>query len=133
MLRRKLNEVIPSQHSVFNKLTGGDPYYFAKWESDKYGNLCLYYWFWNKSKTKPNKKRVPVSEIEAAVRVLLQNGIFSREGFRENCPISESAGSCGFVVIGRIFEYLGVASYVGLGKGFSLTNREFAERILGNL
>ena len=133
MLRRKLNEVIPSQYSVFNKLTGGDPYYFDKWASDKYGVLCLYYWFWDKSKTKPNKKRVPVSEIEATVRILLQNGNFSREDFRENCPISESGGSCGFAVIGRILEYLGVASYVGLGKGFRLTNREFAQRILENL
>jgi len=132
-LRRKLNKIIPAQYSVFNKLTGGDPYYFGKWDCDRYGDFCLYYWFWNKSKTKKNIKRVPVSEIEASVRILLQNGNFGREDFSENCPISESAGPCGFSVIGRILEYLEVASYAGLGKGFNLTNREFVEKMLESM
>lgn len=125
MLRRKLNKIIPAQHSVFNKLTKGDPFYFDKWETDEYGNFCLYYWFWNKSKTKINTKRVPVSEIEVALCILLKDGSFRREDFNENCPISESAGPCGFAVIGRILECLAVASYMGRGRGFRLTSRDF--------
>lgn len=68
MLEQSLKKIIPDTYSTFPKLERGDPYHFDRWDSDINGDLCLYYWFWNKNQTKKNKKRVVISEMEELIR-----------------------------------------------------------------
>jgi hypothetical protein len=58
-------------------------------------------------------------QIPARHQVLgMDTGSFDRDAFRRLWPVSESSGPCRFVVVGRIFEALGVAVYSGREKGF---------------
>jgi|GEM_PF-134463 len=130
VLDRNLRELIPDKYSTFAKLEKGDPYHFDHWGQDTNGEDCLYYWFWNKDQTKKNKKRVVISEIDALIENKISNGHISREDFKNSCPISESAGSCGFTVVGRVLEYLEIAKYLGRGSGFEITNHKLAKSLL---
>jgi len=114
----KLRDLIPKTVSQFPKLEIGEPYHFDRWADDRSGSTCLYYWFYAHDGGKRNNKRVVVSEIQQAFQHLMDTGSFHRDAFRRFCPVSESSGPCGFVVVGRIFEALGVAVYSGREKGF---------------
>ena len=114
----KLRNLIPASVSEFPKLETGQPYHFDHWADDRSGSSCLYYWFSSHDGTKRNLKRVIVSEIHSALQHLINTGAFDRNSFRAHCPKSESSGRCGFVVMGRILEALGVAVYSGREKGF---------------
>jgi hypothetical protein len=113
-----LRNLIPATVSEFQKLETGQPYYFDHWAEDRSGSDCLYYWFSSHNGVKRNNKRVIVSEVNAALQHLLKTGAFDRSSFRSHCPKSKSSGPCGFVVVGRILEALGVARYSGREKGF---------------
>jgi hypothetical protein len=113
-----LRKLIPEKVSEFAKLEGGEPYRFDLWEHDHSGSACLYYFFSSKDGTKTNRKRVILSEVEAAFDTLRHTGRFDRNHFRTSCPRSESSGRCGFVVVGRILEALGEAKYSGRNEGF---------------
>lgn len=112
-VKARIKSIVPNPHSKFPKLQGGDPYYFLDWKKGYFR-----YWFWNSGKTYENIKRVPLAELEAAARECLARGIFDRDTFRTHCPVSASDGPCGFAVIGRCLEFLGIAKYAGRGKGF---------------
>jgi hypothetical protein len=114
----KLRNLIPKTVSKFSKLETGQPYHFDRWADDRSGSTCLYYWFHSHDGAKRNNKRVVVSEIQRAFQHLTSTGSFDRDAFRRRCPVSESSGPCGFAVVGRIFEALGVAVYSGREKGF---------------
>jgi hypothetical protein len=62
---------------------------------------------------KKHTKRLPPSEIRAGLRQLRDIGWLGRETFREICPTAKSDGECGFAVLGRIFEALGIAVLFG--------------------
>jgi hypothetical protein len=79
---------------------------------------------------KRNKKRVPVSEIRAVLRELLSSGLLTKQTFKDLCPVAQSAGPCGFAVVGRIFEAFGVAAYSTRGE-FELTDAGAATTLLG--
>ena len=113
-----LKRLIPTSINDFPKLELGEPYHFDHWADDKYKAPCLYYWFSSKNGTKRHDKRVLISEIYAAFQTMQSTGSFSRASFRVYCPKSESSGRCGFVVVGRILEALGVAAYSGRHDGF---------------
>jgi hypothetical protein len=113
-----LRKLIPAIVSEFPKLEAGQPYHFHHWADDRSGSTCLYYWFSSHSGAKRYNKRVIVSEVHAALQHLLNTGAFDRTSFRARCPKSKSSGPCGFVVVGRILEALGVARYSGREKGF---------------
>jgi hypothetical protein len=113
-----LQRLIPEKLNEFAKLEAGDPYHFDRWEEDRSGAACMYYVFSSRDGAKQNRKRVVVSEIEAAIQVLRRTGRFDRDAFRVLCPQSESSGRCGFVVVGRIFETLGEAAYSSRSDGF---------------
>ena|ERR1700730_9070279 len=113
-----LRKLIPTIVSEFPKLEAGEPYHFDHWADDRSGSTCLYYWFTSHDGVKRNNKRVLVSEVHAALQHLLSAGVFDRNSFRTCCPRSESSGRCGFVVVGRVLEALGVATYFGREKGF---------------
>lgn len=130
VLDRSLREIIPDKYSTFPKLEKGDPYHFDHWGKDTNGEDCLYYWFWNKDQTKKNKKRVVISEIDALIENKISNGHISRDDFKKLCPISESAGSCGYTVVGRMLEYLEIAKYLGRGSGFEITDHKLAKSLL---
>ena len=130
MLEQHLREIIPNTNSTFPKLESGDPYYFDHFGTDLNKEMCLYYWFWNRNRTKKNKKRIVLSEIEELIRNCLTGGYITREDFRNCCPISESAGPCGFAVAGRILEYIGIAQYLGREFGFEIIDRDLAKSLL---
>jgi hypothetical protein len=109
MLETTLRYLIPERLNTFAKLTErGEPYYFDHWTADF---VCLYYWFSSRDRTRRNRKRVPVSEIRAALEQLIRDGAFTRAAFESLCAISTRDGGCGFAVIGRILEALNVARY----------------------
>jgi putative transcriptional regulator len=129
MLRSTLHRLIPHEVRTFAKLRHGEPYHFGSWKNDNADTPCLYYWFMARNGVTKNDKRVPVSEIGSALQRLRDAGVLSREMFAKVCPVAESAGPCGFAVVGRIFEALGVAVYSGRG-GFELTNADKAQKLL---
>ena len=129
MLESTLRRLIPDEVNTFAKLEHGASYHFDRWKNDRVGSPCLYYWFMARDGVKKNKKRLPVSEIRAALHQLRSAGMLSREAFRKVCPLSESDGSCGFAVVGRILEALHVAVYAGQ-DGFKLTNPDEATTLL---
>ena len=130
MIEQRLREIIQKPNSTFPKLESGDPYYFDQWRTDLNGEMCLYYWFWNRNRTKKNKKRVVISEVEKLIRNCLTQGQITRDDFRNHCPISESAGPCGFAVTGRMLEYLGIAQYLGWGRGFEIIDGDLAQSLV---
>jgi hypothetical protein len=113
-----LRELFSSDGIEFQKLEEGQPYYFDHWANDRNGAPCLYYWFSSHDGKKRHAKRVIISEINQALEHLRKVGSFTRSSFRTQCPKSDSSGHCGFTVIGRIMEMLGVARYSGREHGF---------------
>ena len=111
MLKDELRAMIPSKYNKFDKLESEDPYHFDSWGMDKYGNECLYYWFYSKDKSKRNQKRVVISEIENLLRDNVNQEIINRSNFRDCCKTTFKAGECGYAVIARLLEYLGIAKY----------------------
>ena len=130
MLEQRLSEIIPKPNSTFPKLKSSDPYYFDQWRTDLNGEMCLYYWFWNKKGTKKNKKRVVISEVEELIRNCRPRGHISRDDFGKYCYTSNSAGPCGFAVTGRMLEYLGIAQYLGWGRGFEIIDGDLAQSLV---
>lgn len=123
-----LQQMIPEIVGTFLKLQNGDPYRFEEWASDRTGATCLYYLFHSHDHSKIIRKRVVLAELHAAMQHLSDSGRFDRSAYRRLCPISASAGPCGFTVMGRIFETLLGAHYSGLGKGFVAQLRPFTAR-----
>lgn len=121
MLESTLHQLIPSQVNAFAKLGRGEPYHFDHWADDRSGSECLYYWFTARDGVKKNTKRIPVSEIRAALHQLRTAGVLTRVTFQIVCPVSQACGPCGFAVVGRILEALIVARYTNTAE-FSLTN-----------
>jgi hypothetical protein len=112
MLEQVLKNAIPNQLSLFGKLTEGhDPYHFAAW--DKEGNIAiLRYWFWNRTKTKQNRKRVFINELEGLLKNSLISRSISRKDFEKYCPRTLGDGSCGFAVIIGILQHFQVVDVV---------------------
>jgi hypothetical protein len=129
MTEARLHRLIPEQVNTFAKLKRGEPYHFERWKKDRYGTACMYYWFIARDGVNKNRKRVPVTEIHTALCQLQNGGHLNRETFKIVCPVSESAGPCGFTVVGRILEALQVAVYAGRGE-FKLTNANRAQSLL---
>src|ERR1700752_3586572 len=108
-----LQGLLPANLRKFAKLEPAEPYHLDHWAQDHSGSPCMYYWFSSHNGTKRNRKRVIISEVHAAFQAFLRTGAFDRNAFRAYCPKSESSGRCGFVVVVRIFEALGEATYSG--------------------
>ena len=127
-LERSLKQVIPSSLDQFAKLTAGrDPYYFKAW--DKSGpDVVLRYWFWNRAKTKKNAKRVFVREIRTLLREAMDKGEFGRTEFRRCCPKTLADGACGYVIMARILEHLGVVQRTR--GGFKIIDEAKAEQLV---
>ncbi len=122
-LEPRLRRMIPQVVDSFRKLAGGSsPYRFAGWGQDGSGRSFLRYSFPSRNGEVVHRKRVWVREIEAALRTLANQGTLSRDQFCARCPRTASDGPCGFTVVGRILEQLGVAAYQGRGEGFRCTN-----------
>jgi hypothetical protein len=125
MLKSALRAIVPSVTRSFQKLRAGEPYQFDHWDDD-----VLYYRVSPRRKGGWNKKRVPVPEIRMALRRLRESGTFSRSDFEQICPIASRDGPCGFCVVGRVLEILGVAKFSTHGQGFVLTDSQKADRML---
>jgi hypothetical protein len=123
--------LIPSVVNEFEKLEAGDPYYFDRWDNDRDGVPCLYYWFRSRDGSGRNVKRVPAHEILRVLRQIHARGSLIRSAFKSLCPVPDNAGPCGFAVVGRIVEALGVARYSGRKQGFTITNQARARDLLG--
>jgi len=117
-----LRELIAANVKDFAKLEAGEPYHFDGWEEDRSGSACMYYSFGSRSPHKLNRKRVVISELHAAFQHLRNTGAFDRKSFEKLCPISQSAGSCGFAVMGQVFEALGVAIFFDRERRFLLVD-----------
>jgi hypothetical protein len=126
MLESALHRLMPEAVNTFAKLERGEPCHFDRWADDRVGSACLYYRFIG---AKKYTKRLPVSEIRAALKQLRVPAWFSRETFREVCPPANRDGQCGFAVGGRILEALKVAEYSGLEE-FKLNNANEATNLL---
>jgi hypothetical protein len=129
MVEQALKQVIPSQLSIFKKLTPGhDPYHFGSW--DKEGGVpILRYWFWIKAKTKKERKRVFINEVGSLLKLALQADYISRSDFRNSCPLTIDDGECGYAVTMRIFEYFQIVEVLH-GK-CRIKNREKIKELLG--
>ena len=127
MFESALKELIPKKVQTFAKLKSGELYHFDRWDVDKTGSSCLYYWFLGQDGMKKYVKRVLISEIRDALNHLICHGRLSRKEYKKVCPKTESAGSCGFAIVGRILEAMNVAEYSVYGK-FKLTDIENAKR-----
>lgn len=131
MLRIKLQEIIPEKVDKFPKFERGEPYHFDRWEFDNNGEFCLYYWFWKKKKIGKNKKRVVISEVVSLLNFVLKNKIilFPNKLFKKICPVTQSAGPCGFTVTVWILECLGIAKYERR-KGFRILDWDLVKLII---
>jgi len=108
MLEQTLKKAIPHQLSSFRKLTDGhDPYYFASWDKED-GVSILRYWFWNKIKTRKNRRRIFINEIEELLKYSLRVQRITRKDYQQYCPRTMSDGPCGFAVIIRVLEHFQV-------------------------
>lgn len=111
---------IPAQIRRFKKLTSGRPYFYHCWKSDRAGKECLNYRFLGRNGKTEHVKKIPLSELEAAVRRFQYKRSFDRSDFKKVCPSALSSGPCGFAVIGRYLEFRFNARYQGRGNGFVL-------------
>ena len=126
MLESTLRNLVPSVASTFEKLTPGRaPYSFDRWADG-----ALYYKVSRRANGVWNKKRVKTSEIRAALARLRRSGRFTRSDFTELCPVTAKDGDCGFCVVGRILELLGVTRFSGQGQGFTLIGSQRADKLL---
>ncbi|MGI9256577.1 MAG: hypothetical protein ACR2PY_06545 [Salinispira sp.] len=91
-------------------------YWCAKWQKDRNGVYCMYYAFQGKC---VYEKRIPLNEIHAAKKHLLEHKKFNHKIFCEQCKTVAKNGECGFAVIGRMLENSCNAEYNG-SKGFVL-------------
>jgi len=107
VLEQALKNTMPNHLKIFPKLTSDrDPCHFDSWDVDKdSGETLLRYWFWNRERTKKNKKRVFVREMESLLRKTCHTGAITRGNFESYCPRTNSDGGCGFAVIISILEY----------------------------
>ena len=111
MLEKRIKEVVPEHLKQFSKLTPGhDPYYFDAWDNEVTETI-IRYWFWNKGRTKKNRKRVFVSEITVLLKNKLGDRQIDRGDFELFCPKTNRDGGCGFAVIIRILEYLDIVRF----------------------
>ena len=130
MLEQALKKAIPSQLSSFRKITDGhDPYHFASWDTEASVSI-LRYWFWNRTKTKQNKKRVFINEVEELLKYSLLAKRISRKDFQKYCPRTLSDGPCGFAVTIGILEHLQVVEVVD-GE-YRVKNVEKIQELLSN-
>jgi hypothetical protein len=119
-----LKRLVPSRCRAFKKLErGGKPYEFDRWDEDQEGRECMYYKFRDKTGAKWNMKRVLLSEFERVVALTRTKGSLTRKMFEANCPVTDGDGPCGYAVVGRCLEILGIAVYKGRNSGF-VTKRE---------
>ena len=128
MFEQILKKEIPSKINAFAKLTAGhDPYHFASWDKDG-NNTILRYWFWNKTKTKQNRKRVFIDEMEKLMRSLLVSRTLTRTDFKKYCPRTQGDGSCGYAVIIGIFKYFQILD-VKDGE-YTVKNTNYIEKLV---
>ena len=128
MLEQTLKKVIPHELNSFSKLTEGhDPYYFTSWAEEN-GMPILRYWFWNRTKTRKNKKRVFVNEIEELLKHSQRMRRIIRSDYLRYCPRTNSSGDCGFAVIISILEHFQVVEVVG-GE-YTIKSAESIRRLL---
>jgi hypothetical protein len=127
-LESVLNKLFPGKFSEFRKLSEGEPYRFDSWQPDSEGRPCLYYTFSSRDGRRTNRKRVPILEIAAALGHLRRTGHLRRSEFPDVCRVAESDGPCGFAVVGRTLEALGVARYER--ADFCLTDATKADSLL---
>ncbi len=131
MLQEKLKEIIPKKTKEFAKFEKDEPYYYDGWREDRYGECCLYYWFWNKDKTKKNQKRIVISELVQLLKVVIENDVIyiTRDMFKKMCAKTESEGPCGFTVSVRLLETLGVSKYEGRNQ-IRVIDRKLLKRLI---
>lgn len=124
-----LTKIIPSELDEFPKLISDSaPYYFSRWDRESNtGDLILRYWFWDKSKTRKNYKRVFVIEISQLITKALANGYITRGDFKIYCPKTNGAGECGFAVIIAILDFWGLVESQGRGVYRILDERKLHE------
>lgn len=136
-LSASLRSLIPEHVRAFDKLTDGrEPYHFEKWETTIDGDV-LHYWFSGKTLY---HKVVHIQELEAALRRAVVTRNFSRDIFNESCPKTKYGeqrkkerlgGDCGYAVMGRCLEELGVAKQIKKwGKGFKILNDSLVQSLL---
>jgi hypothetical protein len=132
MLEQVLRSVIPSRFDMFPKLTPGrDPYHFDSWDKERRtGRAVLRYWFWNRGRTKKNRKRVFVGEIETLLRRAYHTGTINRGDFNTCCPRTNSDGGCGFAVIIGILDFFRVVSRRGRGM-YDVVDRDTLLKLMG--
>ena len=123
MLKKELQKIIPLELNEFSKLNNTDtPYYFECWDRDKRWNeLILRYWFWNRAGNKKNYKRLFINELDALIKISLENGYLLRSDFNRICIRTYGDGPCGFTVIVAILEHLKVIQKMEPGK-YSIIN-----------
>jgi hypothetical protein len=104
-----LQRAIPAEIRKFPKLTAGDPYEFISWDTDEDGGgAILRYWFWDRTRTKRNRKRVFVREMAALLANAGSADAIARQEFDILCPRTRGDGSCGFAVVLGILRHYGV-------------------------
>ena len=131
-LQERLEPLLEQAGGEFRKLTKDDePYYFVEWALDGNQQRCLYYGFAARDASKrDHEKRVPLSELANAIAMCARKGKFERADFDDCCSVAKSAGPCGFAIVGRSMEFLGVAEHDPDGHCFTLISSERAAELL---
>ncbi|MFH1141478.1 MAG: hypothetical protein V1724_07460, partial [Chloroflexota bacterium] len=105
---------------------GGQPYHFVRWGDN--GDVLQYNFLLKDGKLQ--SKKVFVHELREALTAAIDTGNFSPAVFMETCQKTKGRGRCGYAVMGRCLELLGVASLVGPRKGFKITNIGLAQKLI---
>ena len=122
---KELKNIIPNKYTEFNELTTNKKYYFKEWDTDKYNEECLYYWFYSIDKSKKNTKRVVIRELVELLDYCKINNIIKvdRQLFADKCNITYTNGPCGYCVSIRMLEFLNLARYKD-SNGFEIIVNE---------
>ena len=82
------------------------------------GECALVYSIPNKKgKAKQSTKRIKVSDFQAAHKVLIGTGEFTKSWFNQHLRACANDGDCNFTTIGGIFELLGDARHCECKRG----------------
>lgn len=108
---RKFSE---PEFQTFEKLNNGTLPYSLK-EINKIEHYIRYE-FLSRDGSKMNVKRCFIDELIDLLNKTINKNEISKTDFIKFCPKTNSDGSCGWAVMVRIIEKLGIGKYIGNGE-----------------
>lgn len=101
------------EFKTFEKLRKGSEPYCLKEVNVK--EKFIRYKFPSRDGSKMNVKRCFIDELAELLNCTQYQNIITKTDFIKNCPKTNHYGSCGWAVMVRMIEKLGLGTYVGNG------------------